>query len=96
LFTSTGTLNMSGYATMNTDIAATQSAVGQKALYGAWQSVQQDLMKDLPIYVYGAIDRYLLVRDNTGGLVFSDGGILQKQFLYLCPNVCDAAAKPGL
>ena len=96
LFTSTGTLNMSGYATMNDDIAATESAVGQKALYGAWQTVQQQLMKDLPIYVYGAIDRYLLIRDNTGGLVFSDGGMLQKQFLYLCPNVCDTAAQPGL
>ena len=87
---------MSGYAAMNDDVVATESAVGQKALYAAWQSVQQDLVKDLPIYVYGAINRYLLVRNNTGGLVFSDGGILQKQFLYLCPNVCDSAAKPGL
>lgn len=96
LFTTTGSLNMSGYSAMSADITATELAVGQKALYGAWQTVQSDLMKDLPIYVYGAIDRYLLVRDNTGGLVFSDGGMLQKQFLYLCPNVCDAAAQPGL
>ena len=75
---------------------ATESAVGQKALYGAWQTVQSELMTDLPIYVYGAIDRYLLVRDNTGRPGVSDGGMLQKQFLYLCPNVCDAAAQPGL
>jgi len=96
LFTTTGSLNMSGFSGMNADILATESAVGKTALYSAWETVQKDLMTNLPIYVYGAIDRYLLVRDNTGGLVFSDGGMLQKQFLYLCPNVCDAPAKAGL
>jgi peptide/nickel transport system substrate-binding protein len=97
LFSPNGTLNMSGYnsSAMNTALAATQSATGKTALFNAWQSVQKTLMQDLPIYVYGTIDRYLLIRNNTGGLVYSDGGMLQKQFLYLCPNACDAPASPG-
>lgn len=94
LFTPSGSLNTGHYnsSAMNAALAATQTAISKTALTHAYDRVQQVLMKDLPIYVYGIQDRYLLVRNNTGGLVFSDGGMLQKQFLYVCSSACDPPA----
>ena len=43
---------------------------------------------ELPLYIFGEQTRSLLLRNNTGGVVPSNGGILQKQFLYVCPDAC--------
>jgi peptide/nickel transport system substrate-binding protein len=50
--------------------------------------VQKLVVDELPIYIFGEQTRSLLLRNNTGGVVNSNGGILQKQFLYVCPDVC--------
>lgn len=42
------------------------------------------------MYIFGAETRFLLMRDNTAGLVHSDSGMLQKQYLYVCEDACAA------
>lgn len=56
----------------------------------AYVDVQKVVAEDLPLYIFGSETRFLLLRDNTGGIVPSNGGILQKQYLYVCKDACAA------
>jgi len=90
LLRSTGVNNYGQYKSpaMDDALAAASATVDPAKAKAAYQKVQQLMLQDLPIYVFGRQTRYLLVRDNTGGVVPSDGGILQKQFLFVCPQAC--------
>ena len=54
----------------------------------AYAKVQKLVATEMPLYIFGEQTRSLLLRNNTGGVVPSNGGILQKQFLYVCPDAC--------
>jgi peptide/nickel transport system substrate-binding protein len=90
LMRSTGVNNYGQYksSAMDEALAAASATVDTAKAKAAYQRVQQLMLQDLPIYVFGRQTRYLLVRDNTGGVVPSNGGILQKQFLFVCPQAC--------
>ncbi|CAN5343834.1 ABC transporter substrate-binding protein [soil metagenome] len=90
LLRSTGPLNLGQYKSPAMDAALTEasSTVDQAAVKAAYVKVQKLLADDLPLYIFGEQTRFLLLRNNTGGVVNSNGGILQKQFLYVCPDVC--------
>jgi peptide/nickel transport system substrate-binding protein len=90
LLSSKGATNYGQYHSPDMDAALTAAGatVDPTQAKAAYQKVQQLILQDLPIYIFGRQTRYLLVRDNTGGVVPSDGGILQKQFLYVCPQAC--------
>jgi peptide/nickel transport system substrate-binding protein len=90
LLRSTGVNNYGQYKSpaMDEALAAASATVDTAKAEAAYQKVQQLMLQDLPIYVFGRQTRYLLVRDNTGGVTPSDGGILQKQFLFVCPQAC--------
>jgi peptide/nickel transport system substrate-binding protein len=86
LFSSTGSLNYGKYnsTAMNADLAEAAAAATDAGKKAAYIKVQQQILSDLPDLYYGIAYRNLLMRDNTCGLVHSQTGILQKQFLYLC------------
>ena len=90
LLRSTGVLNWGQYKSPAMDALLTEasSTVDPAAVKGAYVKVQQRIVEDLPIYIFGEQTRFLLLRNNTGGVVNSNGGILQKQFLYVCPDAC--------
>jgi peptide/nickel transport system substrate-binding protein len=90
LLRSTGATNYGQYKSPDMDaaLAAANSTVDASQAKADYQKIQQLIIQDLPIYIFGRQTRYLLVRDNTGGVVPSDGGILQKQFLYVCAQAC--------
>jgi peptide/nickel transport system substrate-binding protein len=69
---------------------AANATMDQTEVKAAYASVQKVIAEDLPLYIFGSETRYLLLRDNTGGIVPSNGGILQKQYLYLCEDACAA------
>jgi peptide/nickel transport system substrate-binding protein len=90
LLRSTGAFNYGQYnsAEMDAALAAASATVDLEARKAAYTTVQQLFIQDLPLYVFGEAQRYLLLREDTGGVTPSNGGILQKQFLYLCPEAC--------
>lgn len=67
---------------------AANATMDQAEVKAAYVNVQKVIAQDLPLYIFGSETRYLLLRDNTGGIVPSNGGILQKQYLYLCEDAC--------
>lgn len=90
LLRSTGVLNWGQIRNAALDAALTEasSTVDAAAIKAAYGKVQLILAQEAPLYVFGEQSRFLLLRNNTGGVVNSNGGILQKQFLFVCPNVC--------
>lgn len=90
LFSSGGAFNWGQYKSEEMDAAlkAANSTVELDGKKAAFSKVQELIAKDLPLYIPGATMRSLLLRDNTGGIVPSNGGILQKQFLFVCPERC--------
>jgi peptide/nickel transport system substrate-binding protein len=90
LFGPGGTQNFGQYSspTMDAALAAAKAAGTAATQKAAYVTVQQTLYQDLPIYLFGEQFRYLLLRNNTGGLVPSNQGILQSQYLYVCPSQC--------
>ncbi|MFP9137662.1 ABC transporter substrate-binding protein [Devosia sp. XGJD_8] len=69
---------------------AANATMDQTEVKAAYADVQKVIAEDLPLYIFGSETRYLLLRDNAGGIVPSNGGILQKQYLYLCEDACAA------
>jgi peptide/nickel transport system substrate-binding protein len=90
LLSSTGTLNWGQYnsTAMDASLKEASSTVDPVAVKAAFVKVQQQVVQNVPIYIFGEQTRFLLLRNNTGGVVNSNGGILQKQFLFVCPSVC--------
>ncbi|MGV3490066.1 MAG: ABC transporter substrate-binding protein [Devosia sp.] len=90
MLSSTGSMNFGGYTnpTMDAALTAATVTVDEEAIKAAYSDVQELIVNDLPIYIFGEQVRHLLVRDNTGGVVPSNGGILQKQYLFVCAEAC--------
>jgi peptide/nickel transport system substrate-binding protein len=89
-FGSTGILNWGQYKSPEMDavIAEAAATVDPVKLKVAYEKAQQILAKDLPLYLFGEQHRFLLLRNNTGGIVNSNGGIMQKQYMFVCSDVC--------
>lgn len=92
LLSSSGVDNWGKYnsATMDGLLAAANATMDETQVKAAYSEVQKVIAEDLPLYIFGSETRYLLLRDNTGGIVPSNGGILQKQYLYVCEDACAA------
>jgi peptide/nickel transport system substrate-binding protein len=92
LLASTGSQNVSAYSSpaMDADLAATLSAVTDADRKAAHARVQGQFLQDLPLALYGLQNRYLLMRDNTCGVVPGGQGQVQAQFLYIAwfPGEC--------
>ncbi|MEJ1158296.1 ABC transporter substrate-binding protein [Prosthecomicrobium sp. N25] len=90
LMSSKGTFNWGQYKSeaMDAALAEANSTVDPAAIKAAYSKVQKLVATEFPFYIFGEETRFLLVRNNTGGVVPSNGGILQKQFLFVCPDVC--------
>jgi peptide/nickel transport system substrate-binding protein len=73
---------------MDAVIAEAAATVDPVKLKVAYEKAQQILAKDLPLYLFGEQHRFLLLRNNTGGIVNSNGGIMQKQYMFVCSDVC--------
>ena len=73
---------------MDKFLAAANATMNEPAVKSAYSEVQRIVAKDLPLYIFGSETRHLLLRDNTGGIVPSNGGILQKQYLFVCKEAC--------
>jgi peptide/nickel transport system substrate-binding protein len=73
---------------MDKALAAANATMDPKAVKAAYAEVQKLVVDDLPLYIFGSEARNLLIRNNTGGIVPSNGGILQKQFLFVCKDAC--------
>jgi peptide/nickel transport system substrate-binding protein len=86
MFSTTGSVNYGKYnsAAMQSALAEAAAAATDAAKKTAYAKVQQSILADLPDIYFGVAYRNLLMRDNTCGLVHSQTGILQKQYLYLC------------
>ena len=92
LLSTGGVYNWGKYASAELDaaLAAANSTMDPDEVYASYLRAQQLVAEDLPLYIFGNETRFLLIRDNTGGIVPSDGGILQKQYLYVCEDACAA------
>ncbi len=90
LLSSNGNDNWGKYnsADMDKELAEANATMDPAAVKAAYAKVQKRIATDLPLYIFGAETRYLLLRDTTGGIVPSNGGILQKQYLYVCKDAC--------
>lgn len=90
LLSSKGSFNWGQYKSPDMDKALSDasSTLDQTAVKAAYSTVQKLVATEYPFYIFGEQTRSLLVRNNTGGVVPSNGGILQKQFLYVCADVC--------
>lgn len=90
LMSSKGSFNWGQYKSeaMDAALAEANSTVDPAAIKAAYSKVQKLVATEYPFYIFGEETRFLLVRNNTGGVVPSNGGILQKQFLFVCPDVC--------
>ena len=90
LLSSKGTDNWGKYNSPDMDkfLAAANATMNEPAVKSAYSEVQRIVAKDLPLYIFGSETRHLLLRDNTGGIVPSNGGILQKQYLFVCKEAC--------
>lgn len=92
LLSSEGTENWGQYNNPEMDrlLDAANATMDEAAVKAAYSDVQKIIAEDLPLYIFGSENRYLLLRDDTGGIVPSNGGILQKQYLYVCEEACAA------
>lgn len=92
LLGSTGTNNWGQYENpeMDAALAAANATMDDDEVTAQYHRVQQLVAEELPLYIFGAETRFLLMRDDTAGLVHSDSGMLQKQYLYLCEDACAA------
>jgi len=90
LLSTGGLFNWGQYSSpaMDTALARSRGTVDPAAVRAAYADVQRLMATELPFYLFGEESRSLLVRDTTGGVVPSNGGILQKQFLFVCPSAC--------
>ena len=70
LLRSTGVANWGHYQSLAIDegLAAAGSTVDPAESQSAYQTDQQLIIHALPIYTFGRRTRYLLVRDDTGGV----------------------------
>jgi peptide/nickel transport system substrate-binding protein len=73
---------------MDKALASANATMDPAAVKAAYGEVQKIVAEDLPLYIFGSETRHLLIRNNTGGIVPSNGGILQKQFLFVCKEAC--------
>ncbi|WP_226898267.1 ABC transporter substrate-binding protein [Mangrovicoccus algicola] len=85
-----GTLNWSHYSSEEMDalLEAATRTVDEDEIRESYVGVQKLFAEDLPFYLFGVDNRFLLMRDDTGGVVNSNGGILQKQYLFKCDGPC--------
>jgi peptide/nickel transport system substrate-binding protein len=85
-----GKLNWSHYSSPEVDglLKAATETVDPAQIKADYVEVQKHFAEDLPFYVFGEDFRSLLLRDDTGGVVNSNGGILQKQYLFVCDGPC--------
>lgn len=92
LLSSKGVDNWGQYKseTMDSLLAKANATMDDAEVKATYTEVQKVIAEDLPLYIFGSETRYLLLRDNTGGIVPSNGGILQKQYLYVCKDACAA------
>jgi peptide/nickel transport system substrate-binding protein len=90
LLSSGGAFNWGQYKSAEMDAALKEasSTLDPAAVKAAYVKVQKLVATEMPLYIFGEQTRSLLLRDNTGGVVPSNGGILQKQFLYVCTDTC--------
>ena len=90
LLSSKGAFNWGQYNSPEMDkaLALASSTVDQSVIKAAYSTVQKLMVTDFPFYMFGEQSRFLLLRDNAGGIVPSNGGILQKQFLFVCSGPC--------
>ncbi|MCF1461764.1 ABC transporter substrate-binding protein [Agrobacterium vitis] len=90
LLSSNGNDNWGKYNSpdMDKELAEANATMDPAAVKAAYAKVQKRVATDLPLYIFGAETRFLLLRDTTGGIVPSNGGILQKQYLYVCKDAC--------
>lgn len=90
LLKSSGNFNWGQYNNPEMDAAleAANRSVDPEVVQTAYSDVQKLVAEDLPLYLFGEQTRSLLLRDTTGGVVPSNGGILQKQYLFVCPEAC--------
>ncbi|MVA72923.1 ABC transporter substrate-binding protein [Agrobacterium vitis] len=90
LLSSNGNDNWGKYNSIDMDkeLAEANATMDPAAVKAAYAKVQKRVATDLPLYIFGAETRFLLLRDTTGGIVPSNGGILQKQYLYVCKDAC--------
>jgi len=86
-----GALNWSHYSSEAVDglLQAATETVDRAEIKANYVEVQKLFAEDLPFYVFGEDFRSLLLRDDTGGIVNSNGGILQKQYLFVCDGPCE-------
>ena len=90
LLNSFGAFNWGQYKSKEMDdaLAESNATLDADKIKSAYAKVQKLVATEMPLYIFGEQTRSLLLRNNTGGVVPSNGGILQKQFLYVCPNAC--------
>ncbi|WP_392709631.1 ABC transporter substrate-binding protein [Rhizobium ruizarguesonis] len=90
LLSSGGAFNWGQYKSAEMDAALKEasSTLDPAAVKAAYGKVQKLVATEMPLYIFGEQTRSLLLRNNTGGVVPSNGGILQKQFLYVCTDAC--------
>jgi peptide/nickel transport system substrate-binding protein len=90
LLSSTGSFNWGQYKNpaMDAALAEANSTVDPAGIKAAYAKVQKLFATEMPLYIFGEETRFLLIRNNTAGIVPSNGGILQKQFLFVCPDAC--------
>jgi peptide/nickel transport system substrate-binding protein len=92
LLSSKGLFNWGKYDNpkMDAALAAANATVDPAKVKAQYDIVQQLVAQDMPLYLFATEPRHLLMRDNTGGVVPSDGGMLQKQYLFVCKDACAA------
>jgi len=75
---------------MDADLAAAMSAVSDADKKAAYVNVQKQFLADLPFVIFGLQNRYMLMRDNTCGIVNAGQGQLEYQYLYIAnfPGQC--------
>ena len=90
MFGTGGVMNWGQYSSPAVDklLAEASSTVDDAKVKAAYSAFQKILVEELPLLIYGEESRFLLVRNNTGGMTPSNGGILQKQYLYVCAEPC--------
>jgi peptide/nickel transport system substrate-binding protein len=90
LLSSKGAFNWGQYNSPEMDkaLALANSTLDQAVRKSAYSTVQKLVATEFPFYMFGEQSRFLLLRNNAGGITPSNGGILQKQFLYVCAEVC--------
>ena len=85
-----GVFNIGRYSNPRMDalLSEANATVDTAIIKRDYAEAQKLIAEELPFYILGEDIRHLLVRDNTGGVVPSNGGILQKQYLFVCKDAC--------